>query len=313
MFAVGVNKMHYYRIFGKKFDGANWIDLPTSTGFRPREGKNYNRNLFIDKYLSITVQNGLIHFGLEAGFGAYGLVGPELVYICFDPAQNKYTTIKNIFTNVVNETYKGMDLLVDTYGNKHLMFYNKLHYKTISGGPITWIYLEDDQINIISDISTPKVFVTNPLGDQVYVPLERSREIAPVYSGSLEASLAGSYSLNISARDWKVNAVDLNQVIDVVNNQTSYKVTDWSTGCQLDFSIKNTGTTPLKNWSLEFDYAFPITSIWEADYTQVGNHYMVTPPAWGKDIDPGKEVRFGFVGSLDALFIDPANITLKSN
>ena len=41
--------------------------------------------------------------------------------------------------------------------------------------------------------------------------------------------------------------------------------------------IKNSGTTPIKNWKLEFDYNGNLTQVWDSKISsKINNHYVIT-------------------------------------
>jgi len=84
----------------------------------------------------------------------------------------------------------------------------------------------------------------------------------------------------------------------------SFKVTqDWGSGFQGEITIKNLGSTAIKDWTLQFDFARNISSIWDARLTTTsGNTKTVSNAGWNADIPAGGSVSFGFVG-------DPGNVT----
>src|SRR5262249_820537 len=61
------------------------------------------------------------------------------------------------------------------------------------------------------------------------------------------------------------------------------------------------GSQGLHGWTLEFDAAFDITNIWNAEIvSRVGNHYVVRPATWNANVAAGGEVSFGFQAASGA-------------
>jgi chitinase len=89
---------------------------------------------------------------------------------------------------------------------------------------------------------------------------------------------------------------------------------NWGTGLQGSFKITNTGSAPISNWRLEFDFTQSISSLWDARLTsRSGNHYVVDFPNWSPNIAPGATVSFGFIASLSGTFVSPANFRLNGS
>jgi hypothetical protein len=75
-------------------------------------------------------------------------------------------------------------------------------------------------------------------------------------------------------------------------------VSDWGSGFTGNVTATNSTGTALNNWSLGFDSAGQISSIWNATITShVGNHYVVQNAGWNSTIPAGGSVSFGFNGS----------------
>ncbi|MEI7684911.1 MAG: cellulose binding domain-containing protein [Planctomycetota bacterium] len=79
----------------------------------------------------------------------------------------------------------------------------------------------------------------------------------------------------------------------------TFKVTsDWGSGFSGEVTAKNGTGKTLTNWTLEFDFAGPITSIWNASIkSHVGNHYVVSGANWNQTLAPGATASIGFNGS----------------
>jgi cellulase/cellobiase CelA1 len=77
---------------------------------------------------------------------------------------------------------------------------------------------------------------------------------------------------------------------------TTYTQTSaWGTGFNGDMKIKNTGTTAINGWTMEFDMKANIVNIWNAVIvSHVGNHYVIKNADWNGTIAAGAEISFGF-------------------
>ncbi|OEJ60853.1 chitinase [Streptomyces agglomeratus] len=77
------------------------------------------------------------------------------------------------------------------------------------------------------------------------------------------------------------------------------KASDWGTGFEGKWTVKNTGTTTLSTWTVEWDFpaGTAVTSAWDADVTNSGNHWTAKNKSWGGNLAPGASVSFGFNGT----------------
>ncbi|MEV8308030.1 glycoside hydrolase family 18 chitinase [Streptomyces flavidovirens] len=77
------------------------------------------------------------------------------------------------------------------------------------------------------------------------------------------------------------------------------KVSDWGTGFEGKWTVKNTGTTTLSTWTVEWDFpaGTSVTSAWDADVTNSGNHWTAKNKSWGGNLAPGASATFGFNGT----------------
>ncbi|MFE9123244.1 glycosyl hydrolase family 18 protein [Streptomyces sp. NPDC007172] len=80
---------------------------------------------------------------------------------------------------------------------------------------------------------------------------------------------------------------------------TYAKSSDWGTGFGAAWTIKNTGTTALSSWTVEWDYpsGTSVTSAWDADVTSSGTHWTAKNKSYNGAIAPGASVSFGFNGA----------------
>ncbi|MEU6312079.1 glycoside hydrolase family 18 chitinase [Streptomyces sp. NPDC047014] len=80
---------------------------------------------------------------------------------------------------------------------------------------------------------------------------------------------------------------------------TYTKVSDWGSGFEGKWVVKNTGTTPLSGWTVEWDYpaGTAVTSAWDATVTSSGTHWTAKNLGWNGSLAPGASASFGFNGS----------------
>ncbi|MFI8072456.1 glycosyl hydrolase family 18 protein [Streptomyces sp. NPDC086033] len=74
---------------------------------------------------------------------------------------------------------------------------------------------------------------------------------------------------------------------------------DWGTGFEGKWTVKNTGTTSLSSWTVEWDFpsGTSVTSAWDADVTSAGTHWTAKNKSWNGTLAPGASVSFGFNGT----------------
>ncbi|WP_030337097.1 glycosyl hydrolase family 18 protein [Streptomyces sp. NRRL B-1381] len=77
------------------------------------------------------------------------------------------------------------------------------------------------------------------------------------------------------------------------------KASDWGSGFEGKWTVKNTGTTTLSTWSVEWDFPAntKVTSAWDATVTNSANHWTAKNLGWNGTLAPGASVSFGFNGS----------------
>ncbi|GAB1327533.1 glycosyl hydrolase family 18 protein [Streptomyces sennicomposti] len=80
---------------------------------------------------------------------------------------------------------------------------------------------------------------------------------------------------------------------------TFTKTSDWGTGFGGSWTVKNTGTSAISSWTVEWDFPSDtkVTSAWDATVTNSGNHWTAKNVGWNGSIAPGASVSFGFNGS----------------
>ncbi|MFE7956649.1 glycosyl hydrolase family 18 protein [Streptomyces sp. NPDC057413] len=80
---------------------------------------------------------------------------------------------------------------------------------------------------------------------------------------------------------------------------TFTKTSDWGTGFGGQWTIKNTGTSSLTSWTVEWDFpsGTSVTSAWDADVTSAGTHWTAKNKSYNGTLAPGTSVSFGFNGA----------------
>ncbi|MBD0269924.1 MAG: glycoside hydrolase family 9 protein, partial [Cyanobacteria bacterium Co-bin8] len=82
----------------------------------------------------------------------------------------------------------------------------------------------------------------------------------------------------------------------------SFAVTnDWGTGFTADLTIRNTGTTPINGWTLNFNAPYAIDQHWSSVLTKLPDgRYSVKPLSWNTTIPAGGSITLGFRGAKAA-------------
>ncbi|GGW47354.1 chitinase [Streptomyces xantholiticus] len=80
---------------------------------------------------------------------------------------------------------------------------------------------------------------------------------------------------------------------------TYTKTSDWGSGFGGSWTVKNTGTTTINSWTVEWDFpsGTKVTSAWDATVTNSGDHWTAKNVGWNGTLAPGASVSFGFNGS----------------
>jgi hypothetical protein len=91
----------------------------------------------------------------------------------------------------------------------------------------------------------------------------------------------------------------------------------WSNGTTNDITIKNTGTSTMKGWTITFTADFQVTDVWNAVLVgHTGNTWTISniPGFWNTNIAPGASIVIGFntlLSSGNSTAI--SNVTLNGN
>ena len=95
------------------------------------------------------------------------------------------------------------------------------------------------------------------------------------------------------------------------NNSVTYAVVDdWGSGHTANMTV--TAGHALNGWTVEFDSAAQITSIWNAQITShVGTHYVITNMAYNGAVAAGQSTTFGYQATPGALAATPTNLKVN--
>ncbi|MFI7012497.1 glycosyl hydrolase family 18 protein [Streptomyces sp. NPDC050145] len=80
---------------------------------------------------------------------------------------------------------------------------------------------------------------------------------------------------------------------------TFAKTQDWGSGFEGKWTIRNSGSTTVSSWTVEWDYpsGTKVTSAWDATVTNSADHWTAKNLSWNGTLAPGASVSFGFNGS----------------
>jgi endo-1,4-beta-xylanase len=69
---------------------------------------------------------------------------------------------------------------------------------------------------------------------------------------------------------------------------------EWNTGLVAEITIKNTDSTPINGWTVNWRYTTnSITNLWNANLSGT-NPYTASSLSWNSNIQPGQSITFGF-------------------
>ncbi|MFJ3232654.1 glycosyl hydrolase family 18 protein [Streptomyces sp. NPDC086787] len=79
---------------------------------------------------------------------------------------------------------------------------------------------------------------------------------------------------------------------------TYARTQDWGTGFEGRWTVRNTGTTSISSWTIQWDFptGTSVTSAWDADVTSSGTHWTAKNKSYNGTLAPGASVSFGFNG-----------------
>ena len=86
---------------------------------------------------------------------------------------------------------------------------------------------------------------------------------------------------------------------------------DWGTGFTGQITVTNTSGIAWTSWTLEFDFANKISSIWNAEISShTGNHYVIENASYNGNLAAGSTLSFGFSGNPGNVTAGPTNYLL---
>ncbi|MBY8852176.1 cellulose-binding domain-containing protein [Saccharothrix sp. MB29] len=93
---------------------------------------------------------------------------------------------------------------------------------------------------------------------------------------------------------------------------TFTKGSDWGTGYEGKYTIRNGSSAALSTWTVEFDLpaGARVSSIWDGSQTTSGQHVTVKP-TWNGSVGTGGSVSFGFIGSWNGTNPAPTSFALN--
>lgn len=111
----------------------------------------------------------------------------------------------------------------------------------------------------------------------------------------IEAPAAGQW-FAVQARELIANAVPALQPLTCEVSWTVHG--SWPGGFNTQIWVRNTGTTPLTQWSLEWTFAGDqrISNLWSGDERADGAHVTVDSLSWNGRLAPGARTTLGFIG-----------------
>ena len=78
-------------------------------------------------------------------------------------------------------------------------------------------------------------------------------------------------------------------------------VNDWGSGFEATVELQNLDSRTVDNWTVSFDYAADISSIWNASIiARDSDTYTISNAGWNASLRPGQSVGFGFIGTSAA-------------
>ena len=103
-----------------------------------------------------------------------------------------------------------------------------------------------------------------------------------------------------AARD-QYNPESLEQRAMMAVVAPAYEVSqDWGSGFQAEIELQNLDVEAVNDWTISFNYAADITSIWDATVVaREGDRYTIANAGWNANLEAGRSVAFGFIGSAD--------------
>ncbi|MFI7438263.1 glycosyl hydrolase family 18 protein [Micromonospora haikouensis] len=92
---------------------------------------------------------------------------------------------------------------------------------------------------------------------------------------------------------------------------TFAKAQDWGTGHETRVTVTNGSAASVSTWRIEFDLpaGTTISSAWDADVTNSGNHWVAVKKSWAGPLAPGATFSWGYNGT--GAYKAPLNCTIN--
>jgi endoglucanase len=88
---------------------------------------------------------------------------------------------------------------------------------------------------------------------------------------------------------------------------------DWATGFCTRFLVTNSGKIAAQNWQLAFRMnQASINNSWNGSFNRQGLQYRVTPPDWGKILQPNQTMDLGFCATKSGSDYRPQQVSISS-
>jgi endoglucanase len=85
---------------------------------------------------------------------------------------------------------------------------------------------------------------------------------------------------------------------------------DWQSGFCVSMRVTNQGNTKAENWQLKFRMnQAAINNSWNGSFAPQGSQYVVTPPDWGRVLEPNQTVDMGFCANKLGTDYQPQNVS----
>lgn len=140
-------------------------------------------------------------------------------------------------------------------------------------------------------------------GTLTFAAGETSKKVSVAVSGDTVVEANETLTLNLSGASGATIADGLGAgtitnddvAVPASGMAVGYKVSDnWGAGFIGNMQVA-AGATALKGWTVEFDAAFAITNIWNAQIvSHVGNHYVIKNMSYNGTIGANQDTSFGF-------------------
>ncbi|HSI00225.1 MAG TPA: Calx-beta domain-containing protein, partial [Reyranella sp.] len=86
---------------------------------------------------------------------------------------------------------------------------------------------------------------------------------------------------------------------------------NWGSGFTADMKVGG-GSAALNGWTVEFNAAFTITNIWNAEIvSHIGDHYVIRNASWNSQVAAGQQTGFGFQASAGSSGTQASGFTVN--